>query len=272
MDLVTWLEPDHQQLPIVLSVPHAGTFFPSEIRDQIDSQQLATLTDTDWYVDRLYSFASAIGIPLLRANYHRWVIDLNRSPDQQPLYADGRLITGLCPTTNFLGHPIYADGRTALSARETATRTENYFVPYHEALRARLESVRQQFGVVLLWDCHSIKRHVPTIHAAPFPDLILGSADGTAASPALIETALRHLQQSRFVTAHNFPFKGGYITRTYGRPDRQCHALQLEMPKDNYLDDSETHYDERRAAEMANLLKRTLLELADVLLTHTKAR
>ncbi len=263
-----WIEPTVAPLPVVLSVPHAGTFIPKDIRDQVKQSQLEKLDDTDWWVDQLYSFAPAIGIPMLRANYHRWVIDLNRSPQQQPLYTDGRVITGLCTTTDFLGNPIYKDERTSVSAQEVENRIDRYFKPYHETLAQRLDSVKQQFGSVLLWDCHSIRKHVPSILASPFPDLILGSADSTSASPALIETALRSLQQTRYHLAHNIPFKGGYITRAYGQPATHCHALQLEMSKTNYLDDAETQFHESRAAQMAELLKATLLQLADVLLSH----
>lgn len=262
MEVFTWLEPKHHRIPMVLSVPHAGTFFPEELRDQIHPDHLARLDDTDWFLDRLYAFAVAMGIPMLRANYHRWVIDLNRSPDQRPLYTDGRVITGLCSTTDFLGNPIYRDGRTQVTAEEIASRKRAYFDPYHEALRARLEAIRTQVGVVLLWDCHSIRRHVPAIDPHPFPDFILGSADGTSAAPRLIAAALHALQVSGRETAHNFPFKGGYITRRYGQPATGYHALQLEMSKTNYMDDTETSYQEERAAQTAEMLQATLAQLA----------
>lgn len=267
MNIFTWLEPDRNELPIVLSVPHVGTLFPDEIREQIAPTHLANLDDTDWFVDRLYGFASAMGIPVLRANYHRWVIDLNRSPDQKPLYTDGRVITGLCTTTDFLGNPIYRDQRTHLEPAEIEQRRLWFFEPYHETLRNRLEVMTKKFGTVLLWDCHSIRKHVPAIHAQPFPDFILGSADGTSASAALVETALAALQNSARETAHNFPFKGGYITRRYGNPAAGVHALQLEMSKTNYMDDTETQYHHDRAAGTARILQRTLQQLAHVLLS-----
>lgn len=270
-EVFTWLEPAQLQWPMVLSVPHAGTGLPDEIREQLDPGQQERLDDTDWFVDRLYSFAYAMGIPVLRANYHRWVIDLNRSPDQKPLYSDGRVITGLCSTTDFLGNPIYRDGRTQVSNEETASRKQAYFDPYHHTLRSRLEAIHAQAGAVLLWDCHSIRRYVPAIHPQPFPDFIVGSVDGTSASQPLIETALASLQASGRQTNHNFPFKGGYITRAYGRPAAGYHALQLEMSKTNYLDDMETRYHEERAAQTAGILKKTLVQLARLLPNRSAA-
>lgn len=264
MNLFSWFEPVSHDLPIVLSVPHAGTYFPHEIREQIAPQLLPSLDDTDWFVDRLYDFAAAMGIPLLRANYHRWVIDLNRSPDHKPLYTDGRVITGLCTTTDFLGNPIYRDQRTHVQPEDVEMRKLRFFEPYHAALHQRLEATKKQFGVVLLWDCHSIRRYVPAIHTQPFPDLILGSADGTSASTELIETTLRLLRASGREMAHNFPFKGGYITRHYGKPFLGVHALQLEMSKVNYMNDAENEYDSARAAVTANLLRSTLRGLAEV--------
>jgi N-formylglutamate deformylase len=265
MEVFTWIEPTAPELPVVLSIPHAGTFIPEPIRHELKPEMLERLDDTDWFVDRLYAFAPALGIPVLVANCHRWVIDLNRAPDQKPLYADGRVITGLCPTTDFTGAPIYRDGRLHVHPSEISNRTDRYFHPYHRALQSRLIAASSKFGSVLLWDCHSIRSVVPAIHPQPFPQLILGSADGTSASPGLIETALRHLEQSGRPVAHNFPFKGGYITRTYGRPAAGIHALQLEMTKTNYMDDSETRYDDARAERIIPTLKQTLLALADML-------
>ena len=118
---------------------------------------------------------------------------------------------------------------------------------------------------MLLWDCHSIRRLVPAINPAPFPDLILGSADETSAAPDLIATALRELSSGPYSLTHNTPFKGGYITRHHGQPARQRHALQLEMSKDRYLDDAEQHYDPARAGQMQALLQQTLEALASQL-------
>jgi N-formylglutamate amidohydrolase len=119
-----------------------------------------------------------------------------------------------------------------------------------------LDELKEEFGQVLLWDCHSIRQVVKTIQDEKFPDLILGDADATSASPGLIETTLSIFEHSDYAIAHNHPFKGGYITRSFGKPADHQHALQLEMPKVNYMDDSETKYDEERAVKIrAELIK-----------------
>ncbi len=260
MTLFDLTRPAAPLLPIVISVPHAGTDFPADVRAALKPELLPP-DDTDWLVQQLYDFAPALGIPMLCARYSRWVIDLNRNPDSSPLYGDGRVLTGLCPATTFLGEPIYADERPHVAAAEVARRKALYFEPYHRALQQLLDETKARFGHVLLWDCHSIRRHVPAIHAGPFPDLILGSADQTSASPALIEQALQQLGSGGYSLGHNAPFKGGFITRHFGRPAAQQHALQLEMAKDVYLDDREQAYDHPRAAHIRALLRQTLLAL-----------
>ena len=213
------------QLPVVLSIPHAGTFIPEDITAQL-KQNLLPPDDTDWFVDTLYSFAFSLGIPVIKANYSRWVIDLNRNPDDTPLYNDKRVITALCTTTTFTGENIYQDERIQVDANEVDCRREEYFTPYHTALQQLLNEVKIQFGSVLLWDCHSICRFVPSIYPAAFPDLILGSADGTSASQDVIDKAVSLLSNSSYSFSHNFPFKGGHITRHYGKPQVHQHALQ----------------------------------------------
>ena len=255
--------PDNQRVPILLSVPHCGTAFPVELKDQYKPELIKTLDDTDWFVDQLYSFAPAMGIPMITANFSRWVIDLNRDPKSKPLYTDGRIITGLCSTTNFLGEPIYKDHRKEVDQLEVNRRLENYYQPYHNKIQELLNDLKAEFGKVLLWDCHSIRQVVPTIQKEKFPDLILGDADGTSASPGIIETALGVLDHRKYSVSHNHPFKGGTITRYFGKPSENQHALQLEMTKVNYMDDKETEYDNLRARDMQLLLSSTLAKLIE---------
>ena len=262
------IRPSTGRVPIVLSVPHCGTAFPDEIRDEYVPDLIASPDDTDWFVDRLYNFAASLGITVITAALSRWVIDLNRHPESRPLYADGRIITDLCPLTTFLGEPLYRDKRNELSKEEVRRRTELYFEPYHTKLADLIAEAKAQFGTVLLWDCHSIRQVVPTIQREKFPDLILGSSDGSSADPLLIEKALNVLGGGGYILQHNHPFKGGYITRHYGKPSEKEHVLQLEMTKVNYMDDTETRYHPGRAAKMRGLLISTLDELAGTLSFH----
>ena len=256
METFSIQHPASGESPVILSVPHCGNQLPDDLASDYRTEKITFIDDTDWFVDQLYGFGPAMGITLLSATVSRWVIDLNRDPDGKPLYSDGRVITGLCPVTDFLGDPIYADRRSEITPQEVARRKDLYYRPYHQALQALIEEKRRKFGKVLLWDCHSIRQVVPSIRPEKFPDLILGDADGTAASPGLIETTLRNLEASGLAVTHNHPFKGGYITRAYGKPVDHVHALQLEMTKVNYMDDTETRYDGGRASRMQETLKR----------------
>lgn len=255
--------PPSQRVPIVLSIPHCGIVFPVELKDQFKPELIKAPDDTDWFVDQLYNFAPAMGITMISANYSRWVIDLNRDSKSKPLYTDGRIITGLCPTTNFLGEPIYNDHRKEVDQTEVSRRLNNYYKPYHSKIQELLDDLKNEFGKVLLWDCHSIRQVVKTIQAEKFPDLILGDADGTSASPGIIETALGVLDHGKYSVRHNHPFKGGAITRYFGKPSENQHALQLEMTKVNYMDDNENDYDTVRAGEMQLLLSSTLAKLIE---------
>jgi N-formylglutamate deformylase len=258
----------HEQagrVPIVISIPHCGTEFPQELAPDYDQQLIAWPDDTDWYVNQLYDFAPAMGMKMIHAVYSRWVIDLNRDPANTPLYTDGRIITGLCPVTSFKGEPLYNDKRAEVNESEVKRRIDQYYSPYHHALLQLLEDTIQKFGKVLLWDCHSIRQFVPTIYDNKFPDLILGDNDGFAAGPFLTEIASKTLLSSGYSFENNFLFKGGYITRQYGQPELHQHALQLEMTKVNYMDDSETSYHPRRADKMRDNLKRMFEKLVTVM-------
>ena len=256
-------EPTVPKVPIVVSVPHCGVAFPDDIRSQYVPELIAQPDDTDWFVDRLYDFAPAMGITVIKAHYSRWVIDLNRDPDSKPLYNDGRVITTLTPTTNFLGAPLYT-GATP-DDTEVQRRLKAYYLPYHQKVGSLLDDLQKKFNHVLLYDAHSIRQVVKTIHSEAFPDLLLGSNNETSAHPELIKTALQGLDAADYSLEHNTLFKGGQITRSFGQPGRKRHALQLERSKTLYMDDTETEYAPERAEKLKTILKPMFTQLTEVL-------
>lgn len=253
--------PKTDKIPVLLSIPHCGTEFPEELEMLFKREIMQKPVDTDWYLDKLYDFAPEIGVTTIRARYSRYVIDLNRNPENEPLYTDSRVITDLCPATTFAGEPIYKyDPPDKFDIKR---RKEKYYDPYHNKIRELLDNLMSEFGEVLLFDAHSIRERVPSIHPQPFPDLILGDNKRDSADDEITRTAMRILSTSDYEVAHNYLFRGGYITRHYGKPKKGFHALQLEMTKINYMDYFEEEYDEEKAAGLKELLKKLLRTLGD---------
>ena len=248
------IEPDGKRVPILVSVPHSGTRFPDNIIQHYDPKSIENPDDTDFYVDKLYDFVSGMGITMIVADYSRWVIDLNRDPESAPLYDDGRIITELCPSASFAGEPICLDQHMP-DKKEINRRLDTYYWPYYRKIEEILGELKAEFGKVLLWDAHSIRQYVPLIRKEVFPDLILGDNNGKTAHPALTDTVLSVLEGSRLKITHNTPFKGGHLTRYFGKPQENQHALQLEMTKMNYMDNKELNYDITRASNMRDRLK-----------------
>jgi N-formylglutamate deformylase len=246
-------------VPIILSIPHCGTEFPPEIKDHYLENQLESLDDTDWYLQDLYDFAADLGITTVHAKYNRWVIDLNRDPESAALYNDGRILTGLTSTTDFLGNPLYKEGFEP-DQEEVSRRLSNYYWPYYHKITELLEEGITQFGKVLLWDAHSIRHLVPTIRKGAFPEMILGNNDEKSSAKKLIDITLKNLS-ARYQVSHNDPFKGGHITRYFGNPEKNIHALQLERNKNLYMDDAERDFDPSRANKMRTILKQNFEEL-----------
>lgn len=253
--------PQTEVRPVLVSVPHCGQHIPDSIRQTFHPMWQDTVDDTDWFVDQLYDFCPQMGITMMCAHYHRWVVDLNRDPTNTQLYHDGRIISGLVPEKSFSGEAIYLDHTP--DETEVARRVKHYYQPYHDQLGIVLDDLKTRFKHVLLFEAHSIRHHVPLLHPEPFTDLILGSNESTSAHSALIETAKRKLSHSPYGFAHNVPFKGGYITRHFGQPSQGIHALQLEMTQKNYMDEDKHVFDIQKAQTMSTLLKDTLGALCD---------
>ena len=243
--------------PLLLSFPHAGTEIPAEMAQRMTPEALQR-ADVDWHLPQLYAFAQAIGASTLAARYARHVIDLNRPPEDESLYP-GRDVTGLLPLDTFRKQPLYRPGQ-APDAAEAQARRARYWQPYHDALRGELDRLRAVHGSVVLWDAHSIASVMPRFFDGKLPDLNLGTADGRSCAPAL-QAAVEAVMggQTRFTHVSNGRFKGGYITRHYGRPQAGIHALQLEMCQSTYMDERPPFaYRPELAAQVQPLLQRML--------------
>jgi N-formylglutamate deformylase len=216
--------------------------------------------DTDWHVSRLYAFARELGASVLVPRHSRYVVDLNRPPDDASLYP-GQNTTGLCPAVRFSGEPVYREGE-APDPAEVAARVERYWRPYHDALETELRRLRARHGRVVLWEGHSIRGECPFLFEGRLPDLNLGTADGRSCAPALQERLTAVLQgQQRYDWVVNGRFKGGYITRHYGDPAHGVDAVQLEISQRLYMDEDSFAWDEARARDTQDML-RALLEAA----------
>jgi len=240
-----------------VSVPHCGTAFPKDLVNHYKAEKINPPDDTDFFVDKVYDFVSELGITMIYAHYNRWVIDLNRSPQNKNLYDDGRIITHLTPTTDFLGNPIYKSSEFEPTSEEVERRKALFYLPYYAAITKELNELKKEFGVAVLWDAHSIRRLVPSIYPTAFPTFILGTNDGQSANVALIEAAKQGIVSSGKELSYNHPFKGGNITRHFGNPAENIHALQLEMIKTLYMDDAELVYHPERANILKSSLKNT---------------
>ena len=247
-------------MPLLVSLPHVGTRIPDALRPRLVERAL-TAEDADWHLDRLYAFAQDLGASVIVPRHSRYVIDLNRPPENSPLYA-GANNTELCPTRFFSGDPLYRDGQ-APSDAEVQQRLTRYWRPYHDALAVELARLKNEHGHAVLWDGHSIKSVLPWLFEGRLPDLNLGTAGGASCAPSLRAALMKVLEaQGRYTHVTDGRFKGGYITRHHGRLQSGAHAVQLEVCWSTYMAEGPPfEVDRLRAAQLEAVL-RSLLQVA----------
>lgn len=246
----------HQgDIPLLISMPHVGTTIPAEVRAQL-TPVAEQLTDTDWHLPLLYNMTNELGASVIHAEYSRYVIDLNRSSDDSNLYP-GQDTTGLCPVDTFAKQALYVDGKVP-DAAEVQRRIQQYWLPYHQQLQAELERLRAKHGIAILWDAHSIASQVPRFFQGKLPDLNFGTADQRSCADGMQQALEETMQttESGFSHIFNGRFKGGYITRHYGQPAQNIHAVQLEMSQCIYMDEAAPYsYRADLAAQVQPLLR-----------------
>lgn len=233
--------------PLLISLPHDGSFIPDELaQGMVPSAR--TAPDTDWWVSQLYGpIAEALDASLIVPSHSRYVVDLNRPPDDASLYP-GQNTTGLCPTVQFSGEPVYLPGQEP-SPEVIEGRVQRYWQPYHAALNEEIARLRGRYSRVLLWEGHSIASTLPFLFSGELPAFNLGTVSGSSCRATTQAALVQALEaQHRFTWVANGRFKGGYITRHYGKPGDGIEAVQLEMAQCCYMDEHSGAWDFERAA------------------------
>lgn len=247
--------------PIVLGLPHTGTYVPDAILADLNPRGRG-LDDTDWHIHTLYN-GVLDGATTVRATFHRYVVDSNRDPSGISLYP-GQNTTGLVPLTDFDGHDIWTTPPTQAQIEE---RREQFHVPYHAALLAELTRVHKLHGVVILYDCHSIRSGIPFLFEGTLPDFNIGTNLGTTCASA-IETMTQEIctAATGYTSVTNGRFQGGWTTRHYGRPHNGFHAIQMELAQSTYLADESAPWacDPDKCARLRKHLTSILTKLAEL--------
>ena len=242
--------------PLLVSLPHNGAEIPEAILSQL-KPSARSAPDTDWFVDQLYSFAKELGASILKPRYSRYVIDLNRSPDDVSLYPRQNT-TGLCPVKAFTGESIYLEGKEP-DHNEVVHRRAHYWQPYHGALHAELIRIKGLHGKALLWEGHSIQPELPYLFEGKLPDFNLGTASGASFPNDFLSEFEKILaQQSQYTWVSNGRFKGGYITRHYAEPDARIFAFQLELSQSTYMNNDMTQFDAEKAKPVQNIIQQLM--------------
>jgi N-formylglutamate deformylase len=242
--------------PLFVSLPHDGTALPDGLAARM-TPAAQRVPDTDWHVSRLYAFSRELGASMIVPKYSRYVVDLNRPPDDASLYP-GQNTTGLCPLVQFSGEPIYLPEQEPLRD-EIAQRVQRYWRPYHDALAGEIARIKSAHGRVVLWEGHSIRSVVPFLFDGRLPDFNLGTANGASCSPQLQQRLISILEAQREYTfVVNGRFKGGYITRNYGQSGGGVEAVQLELAQLNYMDEESFEYHEANARQVQTTLRAML--------------
>jgi N-formylglutamate deformylase len=247
--------------PIILGFPHTGTDVPPDIHARLNENG-RMLADTDWHIDRLYD-GLLPEVTTVRATFHRYVIDANRDPDGKSLYP-GQNTTTLIPETDFDGKPIWRDGEKP-SPTDISFRLETFHKPYHDALAEQIRRVHEEHGLCILYDCHSIRSHIPFLFQGKLPDFNIGTNEGKSCSPEIASAVGRiAFAASGYDAVVNGRFKGGWTTRHYGQPQKGVHAIQMELTQSSHLASEALpfDYDEGKAERLRRHLK-DILEILE---------
>jgi len=242
------VEPAEWRAPIIFNSPHSGSIYPEEFLNasRIDLPTLRRSEDS--FMDELIADLSARGFPVVRVNFPRSYVDVNREPyELDPRMFAGRLPSfantrsmrvagglGTIPRVVGDGQEIY---RERLAVDDALTRIETLYKPYHRALRRLINRVHQSFGTVVVVDCHSMPSIGVSRDEPRRPDVVIGDRYGTSCASLLPDRVEATMSRLGYSVGRNKPYAGGFITEHYGNPASGLHAIQLELNRAIYMDE-----------------------------------
>src|ERR1700750_2831222 len=244
----TIVEPAEWRAPIIFNSPHSGSVYPHDFLSAARLDLASLRRSEDSFMDELIAGVSARGFPVVRVNFPRSYVDVNREPyELDPRMFSGRLPSfantrsmrvagglGTIPRVVGDGQEIY---RGRLSVDEALSRIETLYKPYHRALRRLIARVHQSFGTAVVVDCHSMPSIGVSRDEPRRPDMVIGDRYGTSCSPLLPEVVEDTMTGLGYSVGRNKPYAGGFITEHYGNPASGLHAIQLELNRAIYMDE-----------------------------------
>ncbi len=263
------LEPEELASPLVFSSPHSGSVYPPAFLERTRLDALGLRRSEDAYVDALFAFARSVGAPMLRAHFPRAYLDVNREPyELDPRMFDAplpefvntrslRVAAGLgtIPRVVADAREIYAQ---PLRVEEALDRIERLYKPYHAALRGLMERAQRKFGAAFLIDCHSMPTTLARDQSVATRgkrqlDFVIGDRFGASCCPGVVAAIEDRLRQFNYVVQRNRPYAGGFITEHYGKPAAGWHAVQIEVARGLYMNETTLERNERFDAIAAHL-------------------
>ncbi len=252
------LEPARLACPLIFSSPHSGNVYPRRFLETARLEEAVLRRSEDSFVDLLFGGAAALGAPLIEARFPRVYLDLNREPFELdprmfdgilPPYANTRSLRvagglGTIPRVATQAQEIYA---RRMPVEEAIERIEKLYKPYHACLAKLIERARRVFGIAVLVDCHSMPSNIRRAGYTPLfgdlnspgkPDIVVGDRFGTSCSIDFVDVVEQELRCRGYLVQRNKPYAGGYITEHYGNPANDCHAMQIEVSRALYMDES----------------------------------
>lgn len=260
--------------PFFVSIPHSGEKVPAEVVWLQNLPETTLMRDVDRYVDRLYEPAlRQWAIPSVVAEWHRYVVDLNRLPDdvdqdsvEGAPHASGTHTTGFHWVRTTIGETLISK---PMSPSLHLELTKKYFEPFHQQVTACYERFRQAgFSEIYHLDAHSMPSKGTSAHRDPGqerPQIVVSDVDGTSCHTKFKDIVIKAYQDAGFEVAYNWPYKGGRVTQTYGRPALGQNAIQVEMSRALYMDENTKALLPEKASEIQKRLVQVMKQILDAL-------
>lgn len=252
---------DTKKYPILVSIPHASTFVPAELRRLMLISDKEIKSHSDLYTDDIFHLPKCY---IVKAKISRLVVDPNRAPDD--IEMECKLChDGVVVSVSENGNQIY---KTPPSVDSIFQRVRKYHDTFHAEIDALMPHVK------FLIDGHSMAHLGPvTKHdaGAPRPDIALGNRNYTTCSREMTLRIFEFFENEGLSVKINDPYEGKYVVG-YHCSRKTVPGIQIEFNRRLFMNEKTLMPKKTGIKKMNALMKKLVTGLDQDILRRERLK
>lgn len=253
--------------PFFVTIPHSGESVPDFCDWLHQLPETHLMCDVDRFVNRLYEPSlQKLNVPWIQTQWHRYAADLNRfSHDIDASSVEGCSTPAGTHPKGF--HWVVTTTGLPLLKKPISQKTHQdlidlIFTPFHQKVESQYQILKSSgHRQIYHLDVHSMPSVGTKMHRDPGEkrtDIVISDSYGKTSGPEFVDLVIAAYAKAGFKVGYNWPYAAGRVSEHYGQPQNGQHAVQVELSRALYMDESSKHLNEKSHVDVQIKIEKAL--------------